>query len=369
VTRSQTATAGWLVVAAVGVSILLTIWPRTTSFHLSLETERVDLRLGDAGPIIWRFEGAKLFRGFAPLGGQAPAHSSDRRAGAPGPELFSGEVRSFPGVDLQVARIGYGDLRFRFQAREPGQPVALLYPEDRARDYEMVEDRLVLTVEGVPRVVAERGTLVFMVVGRGRLGSDVMFDNRFGTSILRSGQISWLEESYLGGASYLAGELKVDPGDVIEAGSEALLWGALIVDENAAMKAILDVEAPVLEVHRASNRSLHLSTSWLARIRNDSSVQLAWSTTILLIGLRALLRTHRHEKDPVDRRRRRPARLRGRLRARLRASRHRASRLRASGGQERARRSRQRALVFAVPPLFRPHRRARDRKRSLRDLE
>jgi len=365
VTRSRTATAGWLVVAAVSVSILLTIWPRTTSFHLSLETERVDLRLGDAGPIIWRFEGAKLFRAFAPPGGPAPAPGSDRRAGAPEPELFSGEVRSFPGVDLQVARIGYGDLRFRFQARTPGQPVALLYPT--GRDYEVVEDRLVLTVEDVPGVVAERGTLVFMVVGRGRLGSDVMFDNRFGTSILRSGQISWLEESYLGGASYLAGELQVDPGDVIEAGSEALLWGALIVDENAAMKAILDVEAPVLEVHRASNRSLHLSTSWLARIRNDSSVQLAWSSALLLIGLRALLRTQRHEKDPLARRR--PARLRARLRSRFRASRFRASRLRAGGGQERARRRRQRAPVFAVPPLFRPHRRARDRKGSFRDLE
>lgn len=309
-TKTRSSATAWIMIAAVAAacSIILTVWPRTTNFHISAETESLDMQFRHTVPTTWRLDDVEIYRisqnANASLTSDRQTTSSFETASRFKQSRFSGRFLPQGGVQVRVSRPGSGALRFQFKSSGSG-PVGVLYHSSGLT--EVVKTRLVVVLRGVTESVAKHGTLVFPLLGAGELGAPVTLENRFGTSILRTGKISWLERTFLGGDSYVAGELAVDPGDVIEAVTDAPFAGALIVDENPAITAVFDVRTPALRVRRASTSTLTLATSWLARIRNDQSVQLAWSSTLLLIGFRTLFQRTDNEKNTSRRPRFRPA--------------------------------------------------------------
>ncbi len=272
----------WLAVGMTLVAILLMVAPRTSTYHLLVETESVELRLSPTPAVTWRFEDAELFRALP-----GPTDGEDPPAG----ERFSGELQPLPGAALHVRRTGSGALRLRLQGDAEGAETARLVPDGGPPG--VVRGRLEVVLDGVSEVVARRGTLVFPVAGAGQLGHEIALANRFGTSLLRSGTISWTERTLVGGGSYPAGSQDLGPGDVVRSSAETPFVGAILVDENAAMKAIFDVRAGDIEVRRAGTETLRLSTSWLAKVRSDPSLQFAWGLVGFLLGLQSLVQEQR----------------------------------------------------------------------------
>lgn len=262
----------WLPLLALGLSLGLTLWPRPAVYHLRIELEEVNLRL--LGPrVSWRFKDAQMTMGF-------PAQ--------PGSSIeLDGEVEPQTGVDLKLGRSGLGPVLIRLAARSAGSPVAVVHRDGTIS--QRVRGRLSVRLKETPTRVTERGSLVFPIAGIGRLGAEIGVDNRFGSPLLRSGQVVVVEQAWLGGAPYVAGSLDLSPGDVVKTDGDEPFIGAIIIDEKPAMKAVFDIRAPRLTVLRAGAGTLHLSSYWLAKLRHDPSIQLAWGTTLFVLGLQSKL--------------------------------------------------------------------------------
>ena len=174
VTKTSSGATAWMMIAAVACSILLTGWPRTTNFHISAETESLDMEFRHTVPTTWRLDDVEAYR----LSQDANVSSPSDQQIAPSLESvsrfkqsrFSGRFLPQSGVHVRVSRPGSGALRFQFKSSDSG-PVGVLYHSSGLT--EIVKTRLVVVLHDVTGTVAKRGTLVFPLLGAGELGSPV----------------------------------------------------------------------------------------------------------------------------------------------------------------------------------------------------
>jgi hypothetical protein len=261
--------------SATAVAITLSLWPITTSFDVTAQTDKVRLITDPQYRGTWSFEKVHLARGFA---------KDDT--------VFTGRVRIQPKVEVHIVRSGKGPLRILCRSRTPGGVVAELYGADDEHE-ETVTDRLVLRIDDVAARADAGRAILLTVSGNFHLGGHVTHDSGEG-ELFREGKITMLGHSLFGRALYNAGSTALDLGDEISIPTSEPSFGIVLADSPPSLGVVMRAVGHRMTVSRFGGRGYDVYAPVAARIKADPTLQIAWATAAALIGFFGL--TRRDEK-------------------------------------------------------------------------
>lgn len=270
------AAAGVLVVLFIIAFLVFVFYPLSTSFNVTVHTERLLFRTHTEGASVLDLSQVNVF---------------DEATGTRG--VFDGRFEVAANTDVVVERIAQGPVRITLEAAGERAGVYLQRDEQVGAAGSYVE-----FVVADPDARAQKGrTLLVPVSGTVEPGRDVGRGGTGTTSILRSGKVTMLGRSVFSqwfapeAEVFEAGSVALDAGDqfrVEDAETEA--YGFVVVDERPGLTAAYRVQGRRGIVSRPgpTTSGYSVSVSFVDRILHDRLFQafsMAFAALIALITL------------------------------------------------------------------------------------
>jgi hypothetical protein len=240
--------AGAFILVSIGL-ILVVMVPRTTTFNVTAETERVEMTLDQAPPSRWNFEAVAIKDGDLVID-----------------PSYRGDLELAAATQVIIERIAAGPLRIFVQCLAQCTSGGRLIPlDDGVRT--ALPKQFDLEVND-PEERARRGqTIVLPLSGRVRVGRTIGIETGATTAMLRSGRVTMLGRSVFRHNVFEAGGLSLEAGDQFVVTGESV--GVAVVDERPALTAAYRVIATSGQVVRPGGGGYRVAASTLGQLFND----------------------------------------------------------------------------------------------------
>jgi len=197
---------------------------------------------------------------------------------------FSGSLNINPSVYLTLTRVAFGDLKVTLYSNNDNA-VGELYDN---------EDEFVLSLTSCAffyiRKINERTsrgeTIVLPVTGDISAGSEIRFLTQSSMPILREGQVTILDRSFMTDENYSVGPFSLEAGDTFKVhNSKVSSQGFVLVNENAAINLTFRAKGLRGVIKRYQSEDYELRNSYWSKLYHDESLSLAWILIIVLFNI------------------------------------------------------------------------------------
>ena len=236
------------ILVSVGL-ILIVVVPRTTTFNVTAQTERVEMTLDEAPPSRWNLEDVAIKDGDLDID-----------------PSYRGDLELAERTQVIIERIAAGPLRVFVQCLAQCTSAGRLIPlNDSLRT--TLPKQFDLEVSD-PEARARRGqTIVLPLSGRVLVGRTIGIETGATTAMLRTGRVTMLGRSIFRDNVFEAGSLSLEAGDQFVVRGDSV--GVAVVDERAALTAAYRVIATSGQVVRPGGGGFGVAASTLGQLFND----------------------------------------------------------------------------------------------------
>lgn len=245
---------------------------KPTTFNVSAQTEEVKVVTHNIPMSRWPVRGADISR-------SCPEEEKDVEH-----LKFTGSLSINPSVYLTLTRVAFGDLKVTLYSSED-KSVGDLYNE---------EDEYVNSLTSCAffyiRKIAERtgkgDTIVLPVTGDISVGSEIRFLTQSSMPVLRAGQVTILDRSFVTGENYSVGPFSLETGDNFTVhNSTVSSQGFILINENAAINLVFRAKGFRGVINRYQSEDYELRNSYWSKLYHDESLSLAWILIIVLFNV------------------------------------------------------------------------------------
>ncbi|MEZ5320102.1 MAG: hypothetical protein R2752_22060 [Vicinamibacterales bacterium] len=260
------AATGLAVLVAAGLGAML-VWPVSTTFNVTVQTERVEFRRPVASPARWVIDDVTLVDG------------DDEHPGLSGSVEFGAPIRGF------IERVAFGDVWGHFECEAPCTSVGRLY-DDLDQFVRPLQSVVEIFIADLPARANAGRTVLIPLAGEVVSGRSVGIEVSGTTAVLREGTVSLLDRTAFGNNIFEARRVELSAGDqfqVAEPDPDAPTLGFILADERPALTAAYRVVGRRGTVVRPGGGSYTISASALGRLFGDDLFR-AISAVLAVLG-------------------------------------------------------------------------------------
>ena len=272
---SNKLTNAWPFIVAIVflISCFLTFKIVPTTFSVNAVTERLEITTSDVPNSRWIFSKAKL-----------------RQEENEDPRIVTGALSLESGVSIIMERISFGSLKIQIQNIKGEESIGKFYGENDEFQ-ENFGKLVVFVIDDILQKAKNGESFVFPIKGSIQIGREPRFETRLSVPILRSGKVSMVGRTLLGGKSYMSDSIALQVGDrfVVEQ-PHGESSGFVVLNERPGINAIFRTVGKKGSILRFGAKGYEIHTSLLDRLFNDSVLQGLWATFAFVLGYVSLLR-------------------------------------------------------------------------------
>lgn len=263
----------------IGPYINQNILKKPTTFNISAVTEEVMVVTEKIPMSAWPVKNIDLSR-------DCPDEKKDT-------EKFSGSIHINPSVQITFTRRAFGDIKVTMFNNE-GKNVGELYDVEDEHfgsltdcAFFYISNIVGYKKSGEPVERKESGeTIVFPISGKITAGNEMHFLTQHAFPILREGQITILDRSFIIGENYSAGSFNLGTGDSFEIINPTVpSQGIVLINEEAAINLVFMAKGERGIIKRYKSEDYELKNSYWSKLYNDEALSLAWIFIIILFSI------------------------------------------------------------------------------------
>ena len=254
---------GLVVVASIGTFFYQNILNNPTSFNVNAITEEVKVSTLEVPMSRWPVKGIELSK-------NCPDKESDV-------ELidFTGNININPFVRITFTRISLGEL-YVAMYNDTNDSVGDLFDEEDEHAGSLTSCAF-FQINNIAKRAELGETFVFPITGEISAGNEVRFLAQNNTPILREGQVTILDRSFLVGENYSIGPFDLDMGDTFEIQKTTVpSQGFVLVNENPAINLVFRGEGFRGVIKRYQSEDYVLQNTFWSKLYNDEALSLVW---------------------------------------------------------------------------------------------
>ena len=204
---------------------------------------------------------------------------------------FSGYIDINPSVQITFTRISHGALTVTMHTDEKGKTVGDLFDENDELDDDPLTHCAIFRIKNtentdkVKRFTAGE-TIVLPITGEISAGNELRFLTQYKTPVLREGQVTILDRSFIVGENYSVGPFDLKTGDTFEIQNPAVpSQGFILVNEEPAIKLVFRAKGIKGIIKRYQAEDYVLRNSYWSKLYNDEALSLAWVFILVLFTI------------------------------------------------------------------------------------
>jgi len=249
------------------------IFNKPTTFNVSAVTEEVKVVTRKIPMSRWPVTNINLSRNCSEEGAKSVLQHK-----------FTGSISINDSVQITFTRIVFGDLKVTL-FNSNNMSVGDLYDEEDEHVASLASCAFFYVTKLSERF-ASGETIVLPISGDISVGSDVRFLTHDKLPVLRKGEVTILDRSFIIGENYSVGPFVLGTGDTFEVqDSNVSSQGFISLNEDAAIKLVFRAKGARGVIKRYQSEDYEIKNSYWSKLYNDEALSLAWVLIFILFNI------------------------------------------------------------------------------------
>ena len=199
-------------------------------------------------------------------------------------QKFSGSISVNPSIQITFTRIAFGDLKVTLYSNE-NKSVGDLYDEEDEHVSSLTNCSFFYITKLAERS-ASGNTIVLPISGDISAGSDIRFLTQNKMPVLKEGEVTILDRSFIIGENYSVGPYALGTGDTFEVqDSSVSSQGFISINEDAAIKLVFRAKGLKGIIKRYQSEDYEIRNSYWSKLYHDEALSLAWVLIFILFNI------------------------------------------------------------------------------------
>lgn len=262
---------GLFLVVSLGPFVSQNLSRYPTTFNVSAVTEAVNITTHDVPMSRWPVNNVKLSV-------DCPDDKESVKY-----QKFTGSISLNPSVHVSFTRIAFGT--FSVAMYSSNTSVGDLFDEED--EYiESLTNCAFFHISNIKELAESGKTIVLPITGDITVGNKIRFLTQNKTPVLRKGQITILDRTFIIGENYSVAPFKLEAGDSFEIKQPTVpSQGFVLINEKPAINLVYRAKGFKGIIKRYQSEDYELRNSYWSKLYHDEILSLSWISIIVLFNV------------------------------------------------------------------------------------